>query len=80
MPVRVAGLRRESRDDHIGPKRPNNAHHIREDFLMAPSVQRILEIFRITEVDGSREELLRPVNAAGRQKLRLSDLMPEPAQ
>ena len=56
------------RDDHVRLEFTHDAHDIREHRLTVPFGERLLVIFRETEILRAGEELLASVDAAGREK------------
>src|SRR5262245_23561983 len=58
----------EKPGDDVGPDRADVPDEIAKDFIMAPSLQRLLDAERIAKVDGAREVLLGPVESVYRQQ------------
>ena len=62
-------LRREPRDDHVGPECADHPHDVGNDGLAIPDAQRLGGVLREAEVNGAGEELPAAVEAASREKL-----------
>ena len=60
-----AGLRREARDDHIGPEGADDADDITEDGRVIPDAEGFVDVFGVTEVEGAGEKLAATIEAAG---------------
>ena len=61
--------RREPRHDHIGTYRPNGAHHVSQQRLLAPHAQSFFWRLGVAEVHNRRKVLLAPVDPARFQQL-----------
>jgi len=74
VPVRVAALGREARDDDVGAKAPDDGHDVGEHGFAAPEAQRLVRALREPEVPRAREELFGAVDASrGEQLLRADE-------
>ena len=69
LAVAVARRAAEAQDDHVGTEAADHPNHVAEDFVAAPLLETFLGRFGEAEIDGAREELLRAVDAPGRQQL-----------
>src|SRR4029079_14857552 len=61
MVLSAAGAIRPHRHEHVGPRESNQADVVTDDLALAPLVERLVDAEREAEIDGSREELLRPI-------------------
>ncbi|MCY1371602.1 hypothetical protein D9M69_587520 [compost metagenome] len=69
MPVSGAFVGREPVDHHIGPELPDPVHQVFQDLLFSPQQQGFIGRFGKTEVYGTGEILLPPVNFPGFEQL-----------
>ena len=69
VPVPSLAGRQETVDDDVRTERPEHADDVGEDLFPIPNCERLVRTFRVPEVDGAGEELLRPVDPPRREKL-----------
>ena len=53
MPVPILPIPLKPRDDDIGTEQPNETHHILQQHLLIPLLQRLVQPFRIAEIYGT---------------------------
>src|SRR5215216_2236633 len=54
----------EARHDYIRPEIPNDPHDVSKNFVMIPEAHCLFRRFRKSEIGGTREELLRMIDAS----------------
>ena len=69
MTVSAFAGRRKTRDDHVGLEAADVPHHVGQDRVVSPDLQRLGWTFRKSEVDCAREELFAAVDATRVEKL-----------
>src|SRR5208282_471816 len=69
LAVPVARSAGESQDNHVRPESPDHPHHIAQNLIVTPFVERFLRSLGESKIDGTREELLRAVYSPRRQQL-----------
>ena len=74
LPVSVARRAAEAEQDHVRPVAADHPHHVRQNAVVSPFLQRLVGGARESEIDGAREELLGAVDLPrGQQFLRADD-------
>jgi hypothetical protein len=66
MAMRAARNRRKAGDDHVRAKFTNDAHDIRQHFLLVPNVECLAIVLGKAEVNGARKKLPAAINPPGR--------------
>ena len=63
LAVPVARSAGESQDNHVRPESPDHPHHIAQNLIVTPFIERFLCGLGEAKINGAREELLGAVDS-----------------